>query len=183
MNPFTEQELAEIREWFGAPPEQLDLEAFRKTLQHKGVTMIVSPMVLGAKTQNGAVESIETETSGHSTFHSARRFILATGGLAGGGIVTDYKGEIRETIFNLPLSVPQDRSQWFHARYLSPTGHPIFQTGVMVNDSLQPVDASGRPVYTNLLAAGSALAHLDEWREKSHEGVSLSTGWKAGRAA
>lgn len=33
MNPFTEQELAEIREWFGAPPEQLDLEAFRKTLR------------------------------------------------------------------------------------------------------------------------------------------------------
>ena len=33
MNPFTEQELAEIREWFGAPPEQLDLEALRKTLR------------------------------------------------------------------------------------------------------------------------------------------------------
>ncbi len=158
-------------------------EMFRKALQHKGVTMIVSPMVLGAKTQNGAVESIETETSGHSTFHSARRFILATGGLAGGGIVTDYKGNIRETIFNLPLHTPASRQEWINAHYLSPTGHPIFRTGVMVNDSLQPVDASGRPVYTNLLAAGSALAHLDEWREKSHEGVSLSTGWKAGRAA
>ncbi len=33
MNPFTEQELAEIREWFAASPEQLDLEAFRKTLR------------------------------------------------------------------------------------------------------------------------------------------------------
>ncbi|MFN8473459.1 MAG: glycerol-3-phosphate dehydrogenase subunit GlpB [Anaerolineae bacterium] len=158
-------------------------EAFRKALEYKGVRMIVSPMVLGAKTNNGAVESIETDSSGHSTFHSAQRFILATGGLAGGGIATDYKGNIRETVFNLPLHAPASRTEWVNARYLSPTGHPIFQTGVMVNDSLQPVDASGQPVFTNVRVAGSALAHLDEWREKSHEGVSLSTGWKAGRAA
>ncbi len=33
MNPFTEQETAEIRELFGALPEQLDIETFRKTLR------------------------------------------------------------------------------------------------------------------------------------------------------
>ncbi|MFN8483586.1 MAG: glycerol-3-phosphate dehydrogenase subunit GlpB [Anaerolineae bacterium] len=158
-------------------------EAFRRTLEYKGVRMIVSPMVLGAKTQNGAVQAIETDSSGHSTFHSAGRFILATGGLAGGGIVTDYKGGIREAIFDLPLHAPASRNEWIKPLYLSPTGHPIFQTGVMVNDSLAPVDAAGRPVFNNVRVAGSALAHLDEWREKSHEGVSLSTGWKAGRAA
>ncbi|MFN8496774.1 MAG: glycerol-3-phosphate dehydrogenase subunit GlpB [Anaerolineae bacterium] len=158
-------------------------EAFRKALEYKGVRMIVSPMVLGAKTQNGAVEAIETDSAGHSTFHSAGRFILATGGLAGGGIATDYKGNIRETVFNLPLHTPPSRGEWIKPLYLSPTGHPIFHSGVMVNDNLQPVDASGQPVFNNVRVVGSQLAHLDEWREKSHEGVSLSTGWKAGRAA
>lgn len=33
MSHFTEQELKEIREWFGAAPEQLEPEAFRKTLR------------------------------------------------------------------------------------------------------------------------------------------------------
>ena len=30
---FSEQELADIREWFGTTPEQLDMDAFRKTLR------------------------------------------------------------------------------------------------------------------------------------------------------
>lgn len=33
MNPFTEQEQQEIRELFGALPEQLDAESFKKTLR------------------------------------------------------------------------------------------------------------------------------------------------------
>lgn len=33
MNPFTEQELQEIRELFGAQPEQLDPDTFKKTLR------------------------------------------------------------------------------------------------------------------------------------------------------
>lgn len=33
MSPFTEQELADFREWFGTTPEQLEMDTFRKTLR------------------------------------------------------------------------------------------------------------------------------------------------------
>lgn len=154
-------------------------EAFRATLQAKGVRIVLGSQVVRFNQAQGRVTSIETEAAARVVRHTAPQFILATGGFAGGGIVADYKGGLRETVFGLPLAAPDNRQTWFDPKFLAPHGQPIFRAGVMVNHNLQPIDHQGQVVYENVRAAGSTLAFWDAWREKSHEGVCLATGWKA----
>ncbi len=154
-------------------------EAFRHTLQAKGVRVIIGSQVVKATTANGRALTVETEAAARTVRHTAPQFILATGGIAGAGLVTDYQGSIRETVFGLPVSSPVNRQAWFERQFLAPRGQPVFRAGVRVNDALQPLDADGGVVLENVRVAGSTLAGWDAWREQSHEGVCLATGWKA----
>ena len=46
--------------------------------------------------------------------YRADTFILATGGLYGGGITSDYTGTLREAVFGLPLQTPAgSQDDWF----------------------------------------------------------------------
>ncbi|MFN3332724.1 MAG: FAD-binding protein, partial [Caldilinea sp.] len=107
--------------------------------------------------------------------HRASAFLLATGGVLGGGFDSNHEGCFWETVFDLPLTVPQDRKQWFRPLFLDERGQPAFRGGVAVNDALQPVDAAGAPVYANLWAAGGLLAHADPILERSLEGVAIAS--------
>ncbi len=84
-----------------------------------------------------------SKTTGRPLKHRAENFLLATGGILGGGFNSDRTADVWEVILDLPLTVPQDRSEWFDSRFLSPGGHPVFTGGVMVNDDFQPVTSSG----------------------------------------
>jgi glycerol-3-phosphate dehydrogenase subunit B len=88
-----------------------------------------------------------------------------------------------ETVFDLPLTTPRERGQWFRARFFDPAGHPIFRAGVPVNREFQPVDANGARVYKNVWAAGNTLADADPILERSLEGIALATGIAAARCA
>jgi glycerol-3-phosphate dehydrogenase subunit B len=101
----------------------------------------------------------------------------------GGGFQSDHHGRFWETIFNLPLSVPQDRSQWFRPLFMDPEGQPVFRGGVTVNGQFQPLDGRGGVVYRNLWAAGGLLAGADSLQEHSREGIALATGVAAGDLA
>jgi glycerol-3-phosphate dehydrogenase subunit B len=50
---------------------------------------------------------------------------------------------------------------------------------VAVNGQMRPVDATGERLYENVLVAGATLAGAEPWREKSGDGLSLSTGFRA----
>jgi glycerol-3-phosphate dehydrogenase subunit B len=115
--------------------------------------------------------------------HRAEKFLLATGGILGGGIDSDHTGKVWEVVLNLPLAVPRERGQWFRARFFDPAGHPIFRAGVSVNREFQPVDANGVRVYANVWAAGNLLAHADPLLERSLEGIAIATGIAAARNA
>jgi glycerol-3-phosphate dehydrogenase subunit B len=104
---------------------------------------------------------------------------LATGGILGAGIVAEENGTLREVIFDLPLAAVPERSRWFDPEFLSLRGHPVYRAGIAVNKRLQPLDAADGVIYTNLYVAGTTLAHCDALRERSFEGVALSTGFVA----
>lgn len=125
---------------------------------------------------------VATASTARPLRHRARAYLLATGGLLGGGFSSDHSGRVWETIFGLPLSIPDKRSAWFRPEFLDSAGHPIFQGGIEVNERWQPVDGSGNVVYGNLWAAGNLLAHADAIRTRSHEGIALATGAAAARA-
>jgi len=155
--------------------------ALRRRLVAMGVRVELNDEIIGFGVEAGRVAWLETETSARPLRQRAGRFLLATGGILGGGIRTDPSGAVRETVLDLPVSAPEGRSAWLRPRFLDPAGQPIFRAGVPVNRELQPVDAGGAPVYANVWAAGALLAHADPIRERSLEGIALATAAAAVR--
>lgn len=157
--------------------------AMRRHLANQGVRVEMNADVINFHADGDRVEYLESEGSGRPLRHRADRFILATGGILGGGIECDHSGRIWEVVLDLPLSRPLERGDWFHSRFFDSGGHPIFRAGVEVNGCFQPVDERGQPVYNNVWAAGCLLAHSDPILERSHEALAIGTGAAAGRFA
>ena len=135
--------------------------------------------------------AVLSEAAARQKTHRARQYVLATGGILGGGFSLEPPQEnldrtLRETIFNLPLwnegfTNGASLTDFFRPQFLHPTGHPIFNTGVKVNAQLQPVDPSGNVLLENVAVIGSALAGTDALRERSQEGIALVTAFTAAR--
>ncbi|MCA0351850.1 MAG: glycerol-3-phosphate dehydrogenase subunit GlpB [Chloroflexi bacterium] len=105
--------------------------------------------------------------------HTAGHYILATGGIGGGGLRADYPNGLRETALNLPVQQPTERDQWFAANVHAQ--HQLFKAGIAVNQHLQPIDAQQQPIAENLQVVGAALAGCDPIRERWVEGLALAS--------
>jgi glycerol-3-phosphate dehydrogenase subunit B len=134
-----------------------------------------------ASSDEGKVTAVYTETPTRNIAHRADQYVLATGGILGGGITTDYLGNIREVIFDLPVAAPDSHVNWFHLDFLDRRGHPIYRSGITVNEKLQPLNGKTKPVYDNLRCIGTTLAHSEVIRERSFEGVAIGTGYAAAK--
>jgi glycerol-3-phosphate dehydrogenase subunit B len=151
-------------------------------LQRAGVRVEIGMEAIHFAAHGGHIRSVATATSARPLVHRAERYLLATGGLLGGGFNSDHTGRFWEVLFDLPLRVPPRRVEWFHPHFLHPHGQPIFSGGVLVDERWQPVDHAGQRVYDNLWAAGALLAHADPIRERSVEGLAITTGVAAAQA-
>jgi glycerol-3-phosphate dehydrogenase subunit B len=157
-------------------------QALRNRLLKLGVRVEIGMEVVGFESDSSHIRSVTTATSARPLTHRAGHFLLATGGVLGGGFNSDHHGRFWEVVFDLPLTIPQERSRWFHHHFLHEAGHPVFAGGVAVNDQWQPVGPAGEPVFQNLWAAGSLLAHADPIRQRSLEGIAIATGIAAAHA-
>jgi glycerol-3-phosphate dehydrogenase subunit B len=157
-------------------------EAMTASLRQAGGRILIGPVVLGAETKGGRVDGVVAQAAARPTTHRARAFVLASGGIAGGGIRVDSYGKVRESVFDLALAgVPAaDGRPRFLPGYLEE--QPLDRVGVPVDDRLRPTDADGRPRFDNLHAAGAMLAGAVPWREASGNGLSLATGYAAAEA-
>jgi len=135
---------------------------------------------LSVGTQGRQVSAVYTEAAARMKPHQAQTYVLATGGLLGGGFQAEYIGRTRESVFDLPLNSPDDRSAWFQDRFLAVQGHPIFQAGPAFAGDFRPLDGEGQLVYENLFLVGGALGNCDPLRERSLEGIALATGYVVG---
>jgi glycerol-3-phosphate dehydrogenase subunit B len=79
------------------------------------------------------------------------------------------------------VPAPDDRYAWSDEAAFG--DHAFARFGVRTDDDLRPTDGDGRPEFDNLRAAGSVLGGYDFPAEKSGSGVSIATGYAAGRAA
>ena len=111
----------------------------------------------------------------------ADRVLLATGRFLGKGLVPRREG-IREALFDIPVNQPENRSCWHRETFLDPKGHAINLAGIEVDARFRPVNEAGLPVYDNLYAAGSVLAHQDWIRTKSGTGLAVATAYGAVQA-
>jgi glycerol-3-phosphate dehydrogenase subunit B len=153
---------------------------FQDAIIKAGGRLQIGSKVVRATNTGDRLTAIYSEAAAREQEHRANAFLLATGGVAGGGIRTDHTGAVWETALNLPLRAPNGRGEWFASRFLAEGGHPIYHAGVTVDQQLRPLDHQGRRVYQNVVVAGAALADADPVRERCYSGMALATGWMAG---
>jgi glycerol-3-phosphate dehydrogenase subunit B len=144
--------------------------------------MIEQSNVVRATIKNGRCIEIVTGNLDRERSYRAQSFILASGGLFGGGLQAS-PGQVVESIFNLPVRVPAETDQWSHENLFFTSGQPFAKFGVRVDGSLRPVDDSGNVLLENVFIAGKTLAGYDYCFEKSGNGVALATAYRAGLGA
>jgi glycerol-3-phosphate dehydrogenase len=144
---------------------------------HHGVVYTGMP-ITNVNIDGKIIQSVWSEAAHRHIPHFARTFILATGGILGGGISINNVDYAQETVFGLPVTIPQQRSDWFQAEFLASPGHLVFRTGNPIDADFRPLDSNGDIIYTNLHVVGNALANCDPIREHSLEGIALATGFR-----
>jgi glycerol-3-phosphate dehydrogenase subunit B len=135
---------------------------------------------VGIESEERRVTAVFTEAAARNKPHRFARYVVATGGILGGGIVTRQDGTARELVFDLPVTLPKSRQDWFEQDFMDPKGHPVYRAGLVVNQQFQPLNGGSEPVYENVYAAGTTLSHSEVIRERSFEGVALATGFAVG---
>jgi glycerol-3-phosphate dehydrogenase subunit B len=137
-------------------------EAFERGLRLKGVHYFSLKRALQVRQPAGG--QFETHIGGNDVEHivHSRGIVLASGRFIGGGLRADRK-RIHETILDLPVYQPDNRSRWHRRNFLDPRGHLINQCGLEIDDKFRPLNHSRQPAFESLFAAGSILAHND-WK-------------------
>jgi glycerol-3-phosphate dehydrogenase subunit B len=110
--------------------------------------------------------------------------ILATGGIASGGIVGLEDGTLVETVLGLAVDGPTD-GDWLLNDPFDPAGHPLETAGVRTDGELRPIApraTDGAMLADNVRVVGSLLAGQRYLRDRSGDGVAVASGWFAGRA-
>jgi glycerol-3-phosphate dehydrogenase subunit B len=161
------------------PPSVPGMRVFavlREALRRAGGELILNNVVVGAERDGDHVRALRVRVGLREERRGADHVVLATGGFASGGLELDSRWSAREVALGLPLAgLPE--GERFRPGYLDE--QPMARAGIAVDRELRPVDASGDPVLSNVLIAGATLAGAEPWREKSGEGLSVSTGHRA----
>ncbi len=157
------------------PGQRLQQVLFR-ALRRQGGEVRLGAKATGFRGTGGRVESITVQLASREVQVSAGEFILASGGLGTGGVTVDPDGGLHEPVFDLPVTTAgapgQPSAEYFATQ-------PLDRLGVSVDSEMRPLGTGGEPLFTNLRAAGAVLGGAEPWREKSGEGISLATGFRA----
>jgi glycerol-3-phosphate dehydrogenase subunit B len=151
-------------------------------LDAEGVRIETGNPVVGYESgsEGDRIESATVERTGATVPYAAEEFVLATGGLVGKGLDSDRSG-VEEPVFDCHVAHPPDRYDWFDDDAFGE--HRFARFGVDPDRELRPRDEHGKIEFDNLRAAGAVLGNYDFAAEKSGSGVSLATGYHAGRLA
>jgi glycerol-3-phosphate dehydrogenase subunit B len=144
-------------------------------LRQAGGRLLLGAEAVGPEVRDGRLAGVRIKMAARQVVRLCRWVVLATGGLSSGGIALDLAGQVSETALGLPASSPEQ--PLFLPRYLDE--HPMGTAGLRVDPLLRPTGHDGEPVYPNLYAAGAVIGGSRPAREKSGDGISLSTGYLA----
>ena len=145
-------------------------KALRERLRRAGGRVVLNNVVVGAERSGDRVTSLRVRVGLREVTHHADWVVLATGGFASGGLELDSRWQPREVALGLPVAgVPA--AERFTPSYFD--DHPMGRAGVAVGRELRPEG------YENVLVVGATLAGAQPWKEKSGDGISLTTGYRA----
>jgi glycerol-3-phosphate dehydrogenase subunit B len=177
---------------FGAPVIELPLvppgipgirlhDVLRAKLRALGGRILIGERVARVEATDATVTAVATEAATRDLITRVGALVLATGGIAGGGLVGDPDGAIREVVLGLPSDGPPIQ-RWLHGDPLDPASLPIAAAGIRTDDALRPVDplrAGDGPLFENVRVVGSLLAGQQWMVDRSGDGVALASAWRA----
>jgi glycerol-3-phosphate dehydrogenase subunit B len=147
-------------------------------LRAAGGRLILNNTVVSTRVSGRTLTDVVVDTGARRVSIPTRTLVLATGGVAAGGIAMDSSWAVLEPALGLPVAgVPARSGPRFDPDYFA--DHPLSGAGVATDSRLRPVDEYGEVVYENVFVAGATLAGGRPWHEKSGNGISLATGWAA----
>lgn len=168
----------------GLPPSVPGLrlfEALRGRLLAAGARFQFGFPVVDVEREGSRVAAVHTESASRTLRLAADHFVLASGGIAGGGLRGERDGTLRDSVLGLTLPGP-GRSEWFVDDFLA-AGHPIEAAGFAVDDELRPLTADGTPAAENVHVVGSALGGMRYLVERCGDGVAIASAARAARCA
>jgi len=152
-----------------------------RQVENSGGRLFDGMQVVQSSSEKDQITALWSESAARLKKHQANTYILASGGILGGGLWADYDGSVTETVCGLPIAAPPNRKMWLNRQFLSSASHPIYQIGVRTNREFQPIGEDGNIIYQNLYAVGNILAGFDSIQERSHEGIALVSGYLIGK--
>ncbi len=152
-------------------------EALKANLLAHGGQFLLGMHVVDGDISGGVARHIRTESASRLLTHRADNFVLATGGIFGGGVDTALDGSAREPVFGLPVTAQPDRHQWFTEKFIgeNTAGQPVNRFGVRVNARMNPVHPDGTPIARNLFVVGAQLAGFSWTDGRTGGGVALAS--------
>lgn len=151
----------------------------RARIRAAGGRVQVGEAVARIEVEHGRVTAVEMEAATRRHRIRTDAVVLATGGLAGGGLVATAEGTVFDPLLGLHVEAP-DADSWLLREGLDPAGHPIEAAGIRTDPALRPVDpVTGRAALPNVLVAGALLVGQRALRERCGDGVAVASGWRA----
>jgi glycerol-3-phosphate dehydrogenase subunit B len=150
-------------------------EVLRRRLLERGGQIQIGFPIVSVERRGRMIQALHTEAASRTHRLAADHFILATGGIAGGGIRADPDGRLHESVLGLPVEAPP-RAAWFSPD-VGP--HPLEAAGIRTDASLRPIDVEGAPLLDNVHVIGSTLAGMRYLSERCGDGVALASARRA----
>ena len=86
---------------------------FKNALARAGVQVLLNMPVERALVEGNRVAGVAVKNAVRETVYHTKNVVLATGGLYGGGILSDHHGKLRETVLDLALTAVPPMREWF----------------------------------------------------------------------
>jgi len=152
-------------------------ETMVKTLDQSSVTIMPNQRVTKVLKKSDKGFDFQLKSNFFPVIVHAKKVLLATGRFLGKGLYADQQ-RIHESVFDLPVNQPESRDEWHANELFNLNGHMINQAGIETDDFFRPLDNKQKPVFKNLFASGSILAHQDWMRNKCGSGLSIGTSFQ-----
>lgn len=155
--------------------------ALRTALIRAGGRVQIGEMIERIECDGRLVTAVVSAAAARTYTVRTGALVIATGGIAGGGLLAERDGRLREPLLGLPVEAPP-ADEWLAVDAFDPAGHPLEKAGIRTDAELRPVAADGASLFDNVRVAGSLLAGQRYIRERCGDGVALTSGWRAARS-
>jgi glycerol-3-phosphate dehydrogenase subunit B len=152
--------------------------ALRAALRARGGRVTIGEPVVDVARDGPRVTALSTRAAARVRTLRTGGVVLATGGIAGGGLVATGDGRLIEAVLGLSVEAPAV-DDWLAQTPFPVDGHPLERAGIRTDAALRPVDAGGRVALENVVVAGSLLAGMRYLAERCGDGVAIASGLRA----